>query len=158
MLIALSVNKERFYLVILPLLRYHEKMKHIAKHVVRSYECDSYSHVNNAVYLNFLEYGRMEYLHAVGFDFKGVTAAGFYLYVTHIDIHYKASAVLDDELDISVESVKLGKISGTFEQVISKKDGTLCAEAMVSWACVNTDGRISKLPEEFMVSGLIPEK
>ena len=133
-------------------------MKHIAKHVVRSYECDGYNHVNNAVYLNFLEYGRMEFLHAIGFDFKGITAAGFFLFVTHIDIHYKAPAVLDDELNISVETTKLGKISGTFKQEISKKDGTLCAEAEVSWACVNTDGRPSKLPEEFIVSGLFPEK
>ena len=28
---------------------------------VRSYELDSYNHVNNAVYLNYLEYARMEF-------------------------------------------------------------------------------------------------
>jgi len=132
-------------------------IKHSATHVVRTYECDGYNHVNNAVYLNFLEYGRMEFLHAIGFDYKGIIKAGFYLYVTHIDIYYKASAVLDDELQISVEPCKLGKISGEFLQTITKKDGTLCAEARVSWACVNTEGRPSKIPESFIVPGLIPE-
>ena len=72
-------------------------MKHTSKLVVRSYECDSYGHVNNAVYLNYLEFGRMEYLHAINFDYKGIVAAGYCLYVTHIDIYYKVSAFLDDE-------------------------------------------------------------
>ncbi|AEE15961.1 acyl-CoA thioesterase [Treponema brennaborense] len=132
-------------------------MKHIAKLVVRSYECDSYGHVNNAVYLNYLEYGRMEFLHAVRFDYNGIVAAGYYLYVTHVDIHYKASAFLDDELFIEVYPSKMKAVSGTFRQTIRKADGTVCAEADVTWACVTTAGRPAKLPAEFMVEGLQPD-
>jgi len=131
-------------------------MKHTAKLLVRSYECDSYGHVNNAVYLNYLEFGRMEFLHAANFDYKGIVAAGFYLYVTHIDIHYKASAFLDDELFIECEPTKLKAVSGTFHQVIRKADGTICAEADVTWASVTTDGKPAKIPSEFMVEGLKP--
>ena len=97
-------------------------MKHIAEHIVRSYECDSYSHVNNSVYLNYLEYARMEYLHAIGFDYKGLVEAGYYLYVTHVDIYYKASAFLDDKLLIEVFPTKLKKISGELKQIIKKED------------------------------------
>ena len=97
-------------------------MKHTAELTVRSYECDSYNHVNNSVYLNYLEFGRMEFLHAINFDYKGIVAAGYYLYVTHIDIYYKGSAFLDDVLEVSTESSKLGKVSGEFKQVIKKKD------------------------------------
>ena len=99
-------------------------MKYSASLVVRTYECDSYGHVNNAVYLNFLEYGRMEYLHQIDFDYKGLVADGYYLYITHIDIYYKASAFLDDKLFVDVEPVKLGIIQGTFHQIIRKEDGT----------------------------------
>lgn len=133
-------------------------MKHIAEHIVRSYECDSYSHVNNSVYLNYLEYARMEYLHAIGFDYKGLVEAGYYLYVTHVDIYYKASAFLDDKLLIEVFPTKLKKISGELKQIIKKEDGTICVDATVTWACVTKEGRPSKIPEEFMVSGLIPEE
>jgi acyl-CoA thioester hydrolase len=133
-------------------------MKHRAELVVRSYECDSYGHVNNAVYLNYLEYGRMEFLHAIHFDYNGIVKAGYYLYVTHIDIYYKASAFLDDRLFVEVEPVKLKKISGEFRQRIVKEDGTVCAEATVSWACVTTAGRPSKIPDAFLVPGLIPEE
>lgn len=132
-------------------------MKHVTDFVVRSYECDSYGHVNNAVYLNYLEYGRMEFLHQVGFDYDGIFKAGYYLYVTHVDIYYKASAFLDDKLSIETESTKLKKVSGTFHQKIYKVDGTVCAEADVTWACVTHTGRPTKLPDEFMVDGLVPE-
>jgi len=123
--------------------------------VVRSYECDSYGHVNNAVYLNYLEYGRMEYLHQIGFDYKGLVADGYYLYITHIDIYYKASAFLDDELFVDVEPVKLNIISGTFRQTIRKKNGTVCAAADVTWASVKA-GKPSRIPEKYMVKGLYP--
>ncbi len=134
-------------------------MAHIVKLKVRTYECDSYNHVNNAVYLNYLEHARMEFLHHIKFDYKGIVAAGYHMYVTEIDIKYKASAVLDDELFIEVKHTKLKKISGAFEQVVRKKDGTVCAEAKVTWACVDAaTGRPTKLPEEFMVAGLQPEE
>lgn len=127
--------------------------------VVRSYECDSYSHVNNAVYLNYLEYGRMEYLHEVGFDYKGIVAEGYYLYVTHIDIYYKASAFLDDKLFVEVAPAKLKKISGEFKQRVVKEDGTVCVEAAVTWACVSSkEGRPARIPEKFIVPGLYPEE
>ncbi|MFI3257233.1 MAG: thioesterase family protein [Spirochaetales bacterium] len=133
-------------------------MTHTITVVVRSYECDSYNHVNNAVYLNYLEHARMQFLHAVGFDYKGIVAAGYHIYVTHIDIHYKASAVLDDELFIDITATKLKKLSGEFTQKVYKEDGTVCAEATVGWACVSsTTGRPCKMPESFIVDGLKPD-
>lgn len=132
-------------------------MKYIAKLTVRSYELDSYNHVNNAVYLQYLEYARMEYLKAIGFDYPGLYDAGFFLYVTHIDIRYKASARLNDEISVEVIPTKLGKVSGTFHQVIRNQRGETCAEADVSWGLVDTTGRPSKMPDRFYVSGLDPE-
>lgn len=122
---------------------------------VRSYECDSYSHVNNAVYLNYLETARMDYLNQIGFDYKGIVAAGYYLYVTHIDIHYKNSAFLDDRLVIETTPVKLESVRGTFHQTIKKEDGHICAEADVTWASVKNNIP-ARLPKEFIVEGLKP--
>ncbi|MGL4981466.1 MAG: acyl-CoA thioesterase [Treponemataceae bacterium] len=130
-------------------------MKHVATTTVRSYECDAYAHVNNAVYLNYLEYGRMEFLHAAGFDYHSVVKQGLYLYVTHVDIYYKGSALLDDKLFIETYPSKRKAFSGEFKQKIYKEDSTLCVEATVTWACVSKDtGRPSKIPAEFSVDGL----
>ena len=76
-------------------------MKYVAKKIVQSYELDSYNHVNNAVFLNYLELGRMEFLKAIGFDYPGLYEAGLYFYVTRVDIRYRASARLFDELSIN---------------------------------------------------------
>jgi YbgC/YbaW family acyl-CoA thioester hydrolase len=131
-------------------------MKHIAKLTVRSYELDSYNHVNNAVYLQYLEYARMEYLRAIGFDYDALFEAGYYLYVTHVDIHYRSSARLFDELTVEVMPLKIGKVSGTFSQTIRNQRGETCAEADVSWGCVDKSGKPSKIPDGFLVPGLDP--
>lgn len=124
---------------------------------VRTYECDSYGHVNNAVYLNYLEYARMDYLEQIGFDYGGLVSAGFYLYVSHVDIYYKASALFGDTLTVESYSAKLGAVSGTFHQKILNQNGAVCAEADVTWACVGEGGRPCRIPKEFMVEDLKPD-
>ena len=129
------------------------------KLTVRQYECDSYNHVNNAVYQNYLEHARMDMLHQMGFNYKGFYAAGYYIYVTHIDITYKVSALPDDNLIIECEMTKVGFISGTIHQIIKKEDGTVCVEADVDWACVSAETlRPCKIPSEFMIPELMPKK
>ncbi len=132
-------------------------MKTITELKVRPYECDSYSHVNNAVYLNYLEMSRMDYLNKIGFDYNGIVKAGFYLYVTHVDIHYKSSAFLNEELEIETYPTTLKHVMGTMHQIVRKKDGTKCAEADVTWASVTKEGKPAKLPENYIVEGLKPE-
>lgn len=132
-------------------------MNFITNIKVRNHELDANNHVNNAIYLQYLESARMDYLRAIDFDYEGFFNAGYFLYVTHIDIHYRASARLFDELSIDVEPVRFGKASGTFHQTIKNQRGEICAEADVTWACVNSSGKPSKMPEEFKVTGLSPE-
>lgn len=132
-------------------------MKHTSYVTVRTYELDSYNHVNNSVYLNYLEYARMDFLKAAGFNYNKLIEEGFMLYVTRIDIKYKFSARFDDTLAIEVEPIKLGKVSGTFRQTIKNQQGQICAEAEVTWASVNKDGRPAKMPEEYFIKALIPD-
>ena len=124
---------------------------------VRSYECDSYNHVNNAIYLNYLEVARMDFLAKVGFDYDGLLALGYLMPVTHIDIHYKTSALYKDELEIDTCPVKLGAATGAFHQTIRKRGtDTVCAEADVSWAVIK-EGKPVRLPKEYLVDGMKPE-
>ena len=129
---------------------------------VRTYECDSYNHVNNAVYLNYLECARGDYMDKTGFRYLDFVKAGYFLFVSHIDISYKVSARYGDELEIETYSVKLGAVSGTFKQVVRRlgSDGNpdaVCAEAEVTWACVNSEGRPCKIPSEFMIDAIKPD-
>ena len=125
---------------------------------VRSYELDSYNHVNNAVYQNYLEHARMDFLHKIGFRYNDCYNEGYLLFVTHIDIRYKAPATLGDIIYVESYPTLLKTVHGAFHQIIKKADGTVCVEADVEWCSVKREnGRPVKLPEEFMVEGLFPD-
>lgn len=121
---------------------------------VRSYELDSYGHVNNAVYLQYLEYTRLKYLEAVGFDYEAFCAEGYMLYVTKVNIRYRKSLFLGDTLIVETEPTKNGIASGVFHQVIKNQNGEICAEADTTWGCVSkSTGRPTKFPEKYRLSG-----
>jgi len=131
-------------------------MKHKTELNVRHYECDAYGHVNNAIYLNYLEHARSEFLKDIGFDYKGYVADGFGIYVVKITISYKNSAYPDDLLEIYTKPIKRNRASGVFYQEI-KRGETLICEAEVTWASIGTNGKMSALPDKWDVKGLNPE-
>ncbi|GHV88140.1 thioesterase [Spirochaetia bacterium] len=123
--------------------------------MVRTYECDSYGHVNNANYLNYLEFARYEFLKTVKFDYPAAIKAGYGVYVARIEIDYKKSAVTDDVLTIRSWPVKKGAVSGTIAQEIRRGDD-LIVEAKVTWAFVDSHGMPTKIPAVWDVEGLRP--
>jgi len=122
---------------------------------VRTYECDSYGHVNNANYLNYLEFARYEFLRDVGFDYQAMIKAGFGIYVARIVIDYKKPAITGDELVIQSWPVKKGAVSGVIAQEIRRGE-ELLSEAKVTWAFVDSKGIPAKLPPEWDMPGLKP--
>jgi acyl-CoA thioester hydrolase len=108
-----------------------KKMKTELRFRVRSYECDSYNHVNNAVYLHYLEYARYEFLRDIGFDYKTMLSEGYGVYISRVEISYKKPALADDELLIESFPIKKGAVSGVIAQKISRAGETI-AEAKVT--------------------------
>jgi len=122
---------------------------------VRTYECDSYSHVNNANYLNYLEFARCQFLKDVGFDYQKAVKSGYGVYVARVEIDYKKPAFLDDILVIKTRPAKKGAVSGVLAQEIWRGDDLL-AVAKVTWAFVDSRGAPVKIPAEWDVPGLSP--
>jgi len=123
---------------------------------VRTYECDSYGHVNNANYLNYLEAARYEHLKDIGFDYVKAVDSGYGVYIARIEIDYKKPATTDDVLTIKTWPIKKGSVSGTLAQKIYR-GGDLLIEAAVTWAFVNTKtGMPVKIPPEWDMPGLSP--
>jgi acyl-CoA thioester hydrolase len=123
---------------------------------VRTYECDSYGHVNNANYLNYLELARYEFLKAVNFDYPAMIKAGYGVYVARVEIDYKKPAAADDVLKIQTWPIKKGAVSGIVAQEIWREEDLL-VEAKVTWAFVDSRGMPVKIPAEWDVPGLKPE-
>ena len=89
---------------------------------VRDYECDLQGVVNNAVYQNYLEHSRHEFLLANGIDFPALTQAGIHLVVIRAELDYKASLTPGTDFYITVALKKASKIKYTFEQNIYRSD------------------------------------
>ena len=115
---------------------------------VRDYECDMQGVVNNAVYQNYLEHARHEYLKSIGIDFASITARGINLVVTRVEIDYKMSLTSGDRFIVAVESQRISPLRFGFSQTIFRlPDLKLAIKALVSGTALNAKGRPLLLKE-----------
>ena len=117
---------------------------------VRSYELDSQGHVNYAVYLNYLEYSRVSALEEVGLRFDDYIKRGMYIVIAEVKLKYLAPATLGDELEITLESKKMGRTSATFKQeIFNKKSGEKVLDAELVGVFINKEGKPIPIDEAF---------
>jgi len=117
------------------------------RHKVRTYECDSYGHVNNATYLNFLEFARMEVLEEKSLTLDKLKQSGFLVLIRRVEIDYKHPARMGDILLIKTFVSDHRRTSGTFAQeIIREQDRKMIATANVSWVFTNLQGRPTLMP------------
>lgn len=109
---------------------------------VRDYECDLQGIVNNAVYQNYLEHARHEFLLANNLDFAKITAEGINLVVIRAELDYIASLTPGDEFYITVEVSQESRLKFAFwQQIFRKSDDKLMLKAKVIGTGVNRKGR-----------------
>jgi acyl-CoA thioester hydrolase len=120
---------------------------------VRTYECDAYGHVNNAVYLNYLEYGRMAVLEKAGLTLAAMKKRGVIIVVRRIEIDYKAPAQEAEALVIRTRLKETNKMKGVFyQEIVKQEDDRLVAKAEVTWVFVDTKGKLIPIPDFFRVA------
>jgi acyl-CoA thioester hydrolase len=130
-------------------------MIHVAELKTRSYECDSYGHVNNATYLNYLEYARIQLLEDLPVPYRELRRRGVGFVVTRICIDYRRQVGSGEILRIETRSIQKQKVRMVFQQNIYRDD-QLVAEAQVTWACINEQGRLIRIPPELDIPELEP--
>jgi acyl-CoA thioester hydrolase len=100
---------------------------------VRDYECDLQGIVNNAVYQNYLEHARHEFLNEAGLNFAQLCKDGINAVVTRIEIDYKFPLRPGDEFIVRIGMHKQGRIRYVFDQTIVRKaDEKKIVEAQVT--------------------------
>src|SRR5574344_198922 len=103
---------------------------------VRSYECDFESVVNNAVYQNYLEHTRHEFILAHGLDVVKLHKQGIDTVVARINIAFK-SPLHDNEEFLSKLYVKKEGVRYVFYQDIYRKnDNKLIIKAVADIVCI----------------------
>jgi acyl-CoA thioester hydrolase len=93
---------------------------------VRFRDCDPMGHVNNAVYLTYLEVARFAYWNDVAGG-RWFGDVGFI--VARAEIDYKASAVTGDTIQVHLGITSFGRTSFVFEYELMDQNGRMLATA-----------------------------
>ena len=109
---------------------------------VRDYECDMQGIVNNAVYQNYLEHARHEFLKAHGLDFVQLTARQINVVVVRAELDYRRSLRSGDVFRVTVETERESRLRLTFVQrIVHAESGQTMLDARLVTTAVNPKGR-----------------
>jgi YbgC/YbaW family acyl-CoA thioester hydrolase len=125
-------------------------MEVVLEIVVRCTEIDVNGHVNNARYVEYLEWGREEWYEAHSFSYDRLLALGAITVVVSLNLNLRHSCHQRDRLRIVTRPERRGRSSFALAQRIERGDGVPAADAVVSVVTVDPATRRPRpLPEDF---------
>jgi len=118
-------------------------------------DIDAYNHVNNSVYLAWLDEAAWSHSAALGLSLQQCVEMRRGMAAHHTEIDYVRAALLGDQVSVGTWIVgtdsKL-RVDRRF-QVRRATDGETLARARIDYVCINLDsGRASRMPESFQRS------
>jgi len=127
--------------------------KHRYTITVRFHEVDMLGVCNNAVYINFFETARLEYIKATGLmPEKGIFSDGKIFFMVRNEINYRSHAYYDDVLDIYSRISYIKNSSFGYDHLILKqKTGEVIVDGKGVVVFVDPKTRKSTaLPKDFI--------
>jgi acyl-CoA thioester hydrolase len=100
-----------------------------------------------ANYLRYMERSRTEFLRERGVDLAAHHSAGLLFTVTEANVFYKAPARYNDLLSATSTVTEITPASILFSTLIAR-NGQLLVKGDVRLACITTNGRPTRVPEE----------
>jgi len=139
-------------------------MSHAAKtftsHLaVRSYELDSFGHVNHAVLLHYLEHARFQALEAGGFGHAELERRGWGVFVVRLEVDYLGEVLLGDALVIRTTAGEPRRSSMVLTQELAREEepDEVLLRARVTAVWVGEDRRPMRVPTEVRAALGLPE-
>lgn len=122
----------------------------IFKTTVQSYELDFFHHVNNAVYLNWLESARVFFLKEKGMSFDDFLKQSAVPVVASVHMEFKKPAYMDDEISIHtwISSKKRVAMTISYELFNQKNDLIHTADSVLVF--VDKSGKAANIPESYL--------
>ena len=125
-------------------------MKHAFNTKVFYSDTDAYGVVWHGSYLRWLEMGRVLLCEEAGYKLSELEENDIVLPVAEINLKYKNSAKLEDEIEIITQVQDCGRFYITFHQeIIDEKTKKVYIEATVKVVAIHKDGKLYRsLPEQ----------
>lgn len=120
---------------------------------VQASEIDEFAHVNNAVYVQWMERCAWEHSKHLGLGFAEYQAVDRGMAVLRHEIDYLASAYQDEKLEMAtwiVSSDQRLKMDRCF-QLVRVSDGVTLLRARTTFVCIElSSGRPKRMPPSFI--------
>ncbi len=117
---------------------------------VRSYELDSFGHLNHAAFLNHFEYARFHALAEKGFPIETLLGRGEAIHVVRVEVDYRAELKMGQAYEVVTEPETIRNSSLVLRQrsVEPADDGKVYAEALVTIVWIGPGGRPVRVPDD----------
>jgi acyl-CoA thioester hydrolase len=121
---------------------------------VRHYELDSFGHVNNAVYVNYMQEAAIEASADAGFGPSWYRERNAGWVIRQLSIRYYLPASYRDELEVATWISEVRRVNSTREYLITRVgDQARIARARVNWVYVDMQtGRPLRIPESIALA------
>ena len=125
---------------------------HVVAIAVLDADIDAYDHVNNSVYLSWLDRAAWSHSAALGLSLEQCVTLRRGMAAHHTEIDYLRAAVLGDAVLVGTWIVNTDtklRVERRF-QVRRRRDGETLARARIDYVCINLDsGRATRMPDSF---------
>jgi acyl-CoA thioester hydrolase len=124
---------------------------HVVAVDVNAADIDAYGHVNNSVYLRWLDVAAWSHSAALGLSVDDCTRMRRGMAALRIEIDYLRAALAGDRVEVAtwiVDSDRKLRVTRRFQ--LRHTDGDTLARATTQYVCLNLDtGRATRMPPEF---------
>jgi acyl-CoA thioester hydrolase len=132
--------------------RYDHPAPHVIELEVEAQDIDAYEHVNNAVYLTWLDRAAWSHSAALGVPLGRCVALRRGMAALRTEIDFARAAAAGDRVSVATwiaDSDGRLRVGRRF-QVLRVADGVTLARARTEYVCINLDsGRAVRMPEPF---------
>src|SRR6516164_1772315 len=125
--------------------------------VVRPTEVDVNGHVNNAKYVEYMEWGREEWYERNGLPYDRLFELGAVTVTVNLNLNFRKECRQGEVLVISTRPDRLGRTSFALRQEIRKRDGQLAADGIVTVVTINPETRASRPVPDDLATALRAE-
>lgn len=109
--------------------------------VIKEHHLDTFSHVNNATYLELLEEARWEILHEHGINLKTIHETGIGPIVLECHIQFLKELRLRQPILIESQMLSFEKKVGVMRQDVLDECGELCSHAKITFGVFDMNTR-----------------
>jgi acyl-CoA thioester hydrolase len=129
-----------------------DRWRYTVRYPVRQYELDVLGHVNNAVYLNWVEQVAIEHVEALGFGRAWASERGGAWVVREHHVTYHRPVEYGDVVLVTTLPQELSGVRGLRRTEIHREaDGALTTEVLTQWIWVRaSDGRPTRVPADIL--------